>query len=200
MSRKLGHLVLVVGPSGAGKDSVITGAKQVFADNSRVVFPRRIVTRKAQVETEDHDTLTEMGFALAVAKAEFSLWWSAHGHSYGIPVSIEHDIAAGRTVVFNCSREVVGEACKRFLKTTIVEITAPRDVLVERILARGRETEAEAIKRVSRQVESLPPNLPVVRIENAGPLADAVSGLCRVIDPKRQLRGTTLQPSLAEAS
>jgi ribose 1,5-bisphosphokinase len=184
MSRKMGHLVLVVGPSGAGKDSVITGAKNIFANNPRIVFPRRIVTRKADVATEDHDTLTEMGFALAVAKGEFCLWWSAHGNSYGIPAAIEDDIAEGRTVVFNCSREVVSEACSRFLKATVVEVTAPRDILVQRILARGRESEASAIERASRHVEPLPSNLPVVRIENTGPLGMAVAALCRVIEPK----------------
>jgi ribose 1,5-bisphosphokinase len=200
MPKKLGHLVLVVGPSGAGKDSIINGARNVFANNHRVVFPRRIVTRKADITTEDHETLTEMGFALAVAKGEFSLWWSAHGNAYGIPLVIEHDLAEGRTVVFNCSREVVAEACKRFLKTTIVEVTAPRDILVQRIVARGRENEAAAVQRASRHVEPLPSHLPVVRIENSGELSHAVLSLCRVIEPKVQTRLQQAESSFAEAS
>jgi ribose 1,5-bisphosphokinase len=199
MARKMGHLILVVGPSGAGKDSVINGAKQLFLDNSRVVFPRRVVTRKADAAAEDHDTLTEMAFALAVAKGEFSLWWSAHGNSYGIPVAIEDDIADGRTVVFNCSREVVAEACKRFLKTTIVEVSAPREILVQRIVARGRESEAAAFERASRHVEPLPSTLPIVRIENTGTLQQAVAALCGVIDPKRTFRKKTQQSSFADA-
>ncbi len=199
MARKMGHLVLVVGPSGAGKDSVINGAKDFFAENSRIVFPRRMVTRKADVSTEDHDSLTEMGFAFAVAKGEFCLWWSAHGNSYGIPASIEDEIAEGRTVVFNCSRDVVREACKRFLKTTIVEVTAPRDVLVQRIVARGRESEAAALERVARHVEPLPSTLPIVRIENTGALWHAVAALCGVIDPKTVFRKKLLQLSFVEA-
>ena len=92
--------MLVVGPSGAGKDSIIRGAQNVFADDARFVFPRRVVTRKADVAAEDHDSVTDMAFALAVAKGDFAVWWKAHGNGYGIPVSIDDDLRVGRTVDF----------------------------------------------------------------------------------------------------
>ena len=56
-----GRLVLVVGPSGAGKDTLIAGAKAGLADDASVVFPRRVVTR-ASGNGEDHDTLTVAEF------------------------------------------------------------------------------------------------------------------------------------------
>lgn len=40
-------------------------------------------------------------FKQAVADREFALWWEAHGHHYGVPSSIDDDIAKGRTVVCN---------------------------------------------------------------------------------------------------
>ncbi len=188
MSKRLGHLVLVVGPSGAGKDSVINGARSHFAGDARVVFARRIVTRKATAAAEDHDTLSEMAFALAVADGEFAFWWQAHNNGYGIPVSVEWDIAAGRTVVFNCSREIIAEAIGRYLKTTVVEITAPRDILVERIVARGRETHGDALARVSRNVAPYPSAATIVRINNVGALKTAVDELCAVIAPSQYAR------------
>jgi phosphonate metabolism protein PhnN/1,5-bisphosphokinase (PRPP-forming) len=188
MSKRLGHLVLVVGPSGAGKDSVINGARENFADNNRVVFARRIVTRKAQASAEDHDSLSDMAFALAVADGEFAFWWRAHNNGYGIPVSIEQDLASGRTVVFNCSRDIIAEAVERYIKTTVVEVTAPPDVLVERIVARGRENREEALARVSRTTTPYPRNATVVRINNAGALESAVDALCAVIAPSKNAR------------
>lgn len=188
MSKRLGHLVLVVGPSGAGKDSVINGAREIFTNNNRVVFARRIVTRQAHTSTEDHDSLNDMEFALAVVDGEFAFWWCAHNNGYGIPVSIEHDLALGRTVVFNCSRDIIAEAVERHIKTTVVEVTAPRDMLVERIVARGRESRTDALARVSRTVTPYPRSASVMRINNVGAIVDAVDALCAVINPANYRR------------
>lgn len=179
-----GHLVLVVGPSGAGKDSILNAARERFRGDPRVVFPRRFVTRLANAAAEDHVSLTEMEFATAVADDAFALWWRAHGNFYGIGRSIDGDLAVGAVVAVNCSREVVGEAVERLGKVTVVEITAPDDVLVSRIVARGRETPGEALQRVSRQVADYPPGITLVRIINDGPLKRAVDQFCAVLkDP-----------------
>jgi phosphonate metabolism protein PhnN/1,5-bisphosphokinase (PRPP-forming) len=177
-----GTLVLVVGPSGAGKDSVLNGARARFHGNSRVVFPRRFVTRLSSAAAEDHVSLTEMEFAIAVADDAFALWWRAHGNSYGIGRSIEGDLAAGAAVAVNCSRDAISEAVERFGSVTVVEITAPADVLVSRIVARGRETAQEAQQRVSRQVAEYPAGIKLFRITNDGPLERAVDQFCAVLE------------------
>jgi phosphonate metabolism protein PhnN/1,5-bisphosphokinase (PRPP-forming) len=179
-----GHLVLVVGPSGAGKDSVLNGARERFREDRSVVFPRRFVTRLSNAAAEDHISLTEMEFAIAVAGDTFALWWRAHGNYYGIGRSIEGDLAAGAVVAVNCSREAISEAAERFGNVTVVEITAPADVLVARIVARARETPEEALRRVSRQVADYPQGITLVRVMNDGPLERAVDQFCAVLkDP-----------------
>ena len=47
-----GVFVAVVGPSGAGKDSVIDHARSVLAGDDRTHFVRRVITRLQQKETE----------------------------------------------------------------------------------------------------------------------------------------------------
>ena len=74
-------LVLVVGPSGAGKDSLLNAARAAFADDPRIHFVRRVITRPADPGGEDHEPVNEAGFAAR----SFALSWSAHGLSDGIP-------------------------------------------------------------------------------------------------------------------
>lgn len=177
-----GRLVLVVGPSGAGKDSVLNGARQHFRGRRDVVFPRRFVTRLNNVAAEDHVSLTEMEFAIAVADDAFAVWWRAHGNFYGIGRSIEGDLAAGAVVAINCSREAIGEALERFASVMVVEITAPVDVRVARIVERGRESVEQALQRVSRVTPDYPSGITLVRLVNDGPLDQAVQRFCAVLE------------------
>ena len=116
--------VLVVGPSGAGKDTLINAAKAELATDPRFVFPRRVVTRPAVASLEDHDSVTPTEFALQEANGAYALSWEAHGLQYGLPGSILDDIAAGRVVVMNSSRAMVGTARAKFPGTVVVLIGA----------------------------------------------------------------------------
>ncbi|MFM8745564.1 MAG: phosphonate metabolism protein/1,5-bisphosphokinase (PRPP-forming) PhnN [Aestuariivirga sp.] len=191
MMARPGHLVLVVGPSGAGKDSVLNAAKDALKADRSFVFPRRFVTRLNMPAAEDHVSMTEMEFAIAVAEDAFCLWWGAHGNYYGIGQAVEGDIAAGAIVAVNCSRAAIAEACGRFARVSVVEITAPPEVLVARILARGRESAGQAMQRVSRQVPDYPPGMTVVRIVNDGPLDEAVAQFCAFL---RSLQNAAADP------
>lgn len=174
MAGEHGHLVLVVGPSGAGKDAVMRSARALLAPSDNVVFPRRFITRLSNPDAEDHVSMSEMEFAVAITDGAFALWWRAHGNSYGIGRFIESHLDSGATVVINCSRASVADACNRFPNVTVVEITAPECVLVNRIVARGRETAEQARDRVNRKVPDYPAGTRVLRIVNDGPLDRAV--------------------------
>ena len=144
-----GHLILVVGPSGAGKDTLIAGARAACADDSTVVFPRRVITRPPTAD-EDCDSVTEEMFKRAVASGEFALWWEAHGLCYALPCSIDADIRRGKTVVCNVSRTIVGFARRRYCYVTVVLVTAPQQILVERLAGRGRGSDGSIQERIAR--------------------------------------------------
>lgn len=191
MAEPAGHLVLVVGPSGAGKDSVMMGAKALLRGDDNVFFPRRFVTRLSNPDAEDHVSMSEMEFAVAVADGAFALWWRAHGNSYGIGRFVESHLDSGATVVVNCSRASVSDARDRFPNVTVIEITAPEEILVSRIVARGRETADQARERVSRKVPDYPPSVRVERILNDRTLDEAVAAFCAI------LRGLNSSSSVA---
>jgi ribose 1,5-bisphosphokinase len=170
-----GRLVLVVGPSGAGKDTVINGARAALASDPGVVFPRRVVTRPSSA-SEDHDSLSDKAFDCAVSNGAFALHWDAHGHKYGIPRTIDDDIRAGRTVVCNVSRTIIEPARAQYLHSEVVLVTAPETILAERLSGRARETSDIIASRLTRngRFSDLVANL---MIDNSGNPEDAIASL-----------------------
>lgn len=179
-----GALVLVVGPSGAGKDTLIAAARATLSGDHSFVFPRRVVTRLAMAALEDHDTLSPEAFEAARAAGAFALDWQAHGLSYGIPAAILDDVAAGRVVVVNTSRALVPEALRRFPSCRVVLVTARTEVRAARLAGRGRESAADVALRLEREGAPVPPGVDPVVIDNSGSLPAGIAafiGALRVI-------------------
>ena len=142
-----GRLVLVVGPSGAGKDTLLNLARAACAGDSGVVFPRRVVTREAS-EAEDNEQVSADAFHDALARGEFAMHWEAHGHCYGVPRAIDDDIRAARTVVVNVSRTVLSQMRRAYADVLVVLVTAPPDVLAERLAMRARGSDGPIAQRL----------------------------------------------------
>jgi ribose 1,5-bisphosphokinase len=161
-----GKLVLVVGPSGAGKDSLLRRAAQELSDERHIVFPRRVITRPSDDATEAHDTMTVDEFIAAKESNRFALCWQAHGLHYGIPASLRDDLMAGRTAAVNVSRAIVAEAAERFPNMAVLHVTAPVSVIAKRLAQRGRETEADIASRIAREPPHFESHVETITIVN----------------------------------
>ena len=155
-------------------------ARDALGDDPKFVFVRRIVTRSPDAGSEDHDSLTPLAFEADVRVGNFSLHWDAHGLRYGLPASIRADIADGRVVIANISRQSIEIAQAEFERLAIISLVAPRAVLAKRLLARGRESAAEIEARLSRNTQTVSGPL-VTEICNDGALADAGDTLLRTL-------------------
>ena len=102
-----GTMIAVVGPSGAGKDSLMAHAARAYAGDDRVVFARRVITRPADAGGEDHEGVDAATFDRLERDGAFCISWRAHGLAYGIPAETLRDLAAGRVVVVNGSRSAL---------------------------------------------------------------------------------------------
>ena len=160
-----GTLLLVVGPSGAGKDTLIDIARARFADDAHVLFARRLVTRPSGTG-EAHGTLSEAEFESMLAAGRFPLSWRAHGLSYALGPEVAEVIAEGGVVVANGSRATLPEARRRFARVRVVHVTAPIPVRAARLAMRGRESADDIAERLTRAPElDVAPDL---TIENVG--------------------------------
>jgi ribose 1,5-bisphosphokinase len=168
-----GTLIVVVGPSGAGKDSLINFVRQQLTDHPDIGFVRRVITRAAHENSEDHDSVDDRQFDALDASGAFAVSWAAHGLRYGIPAGTLASLAEGRTLIVNGSRSAIPLFVKTYPRLAILEITATPDVLAHRLAARGRETEAEIRLRLSRQTRPLEKATNIYTIDNSGELAIA---------------------------
>ena len=146
-TERRGTLILVVGPSGAGKDTLIAGARVELEPTGQFYFPRRVITRVANAGGEDHIAVDAAEFDTMKGRGAFALSWEAHGFCYGVPANIEAALADGKHVIVNVSRSVLPEAWERFEPTRVISISAPAEELRRRLIARGRETSTEIEER-----------------------------------------------------
>lgn len=144
-----GGFVLVVGPSGAGKDTLIGLARQTLAADGRFVFQRRLITRPKS-PWEDHESIDRSEFERAEAGGRFCLTWHAHGLSYAIPAEALAVARRGQVGIMNVSRQIVDVARRRLPNASVVEVTAPVHVLAQRLAIRARETGGELLARLER--------------------------------------------------
>jgi phosphonate metabolism protein PhnN/1,5-bisphosphokinase (PRPP-forming) len=151
-----GIWIIVCGPSGAGKDTVLAWARVQLAACANVVFAQRLITRPAHPES-DHLPIEAAEFERRRKAGEFALHWQAHGFDYAIAQPYAAQVAAGCAVVVNGSRAHVdtlraqGAPAGGSLRT--VQIVAPPALLIERLAARQRESAAAVAARLARTAQ-----------------------------------------------
>ncbi len=168
-----GTLAVVVGPSGAGKDTLMNLAAQHFAGRPDVHFVRRVITRDGDAGNEDHRSVSDADFDAMEQDGAFAVSWEAHGLKYGIPSDVEGELANGHLVVANGSRSVLHRFQAAFPKLKVINVTARREVLAERLMARGRESREDVLKRLERGSLVVQGDYDVSDIDNSGTLEEA---------------------------
>lgn len=174
-----GCLIAIVGPSGVGKDSLISGVRDRLPD---VHFMQRAITRAADAGGEAHKAMSKAQFAECRTGGGFLFDWQAHGLSYGIPIEARSLLLQAKTVVFNGSRHALPAQRLAWPDLKIIWVTASHAVRAERLSARGREKKDEIIERLSTDHLVIPDD--VVLVENNTSLED---GITRMADAIRSL-------------
>lgn len=173
------NLIYIMGPSGAGKDSLLNSLHQEMASLGQalpLIMAQRTITRSHHQSNENHEAIDEASFESLLQSNAFALNWFANGLHYGIRHEQLAPMSKGSWIMVNGSRAYLEQAKLRFPGLTVLHITAPVDVLRSRLLARGRENEKDIEARLSRSqsLESNPQDLYVI---NDGRLEDSLTKL-----------------------
>ncbi len=171
-----GTLFLVVGPSGAGKDTLIAEASSKRPDI--LVMPRS-VTRPATDEINIEVSFDE--FSKLKRANHFALSWDAHGLHYGVARELEDLLASGQSVIVNGSRSIVDEAREKFSPMRIIHVVAPLDLLSRRLRQRGREDEFDIDRRIGRSSRAAPKGPDVITIDNSKTVEEGLASFMEAL-------------------
>jgi ribose 1,5-bisphosphokinase len=180
-----GRLFTLVGPSGAGKDTVLA---ETVARRPDLHWVRRAITRPESAGGEPFEGVSDAEFARRDAAGAFALTWQAHGLSYGIPATVRDVLDAGRDAIFNGSRAIIPEARRVFPGLKVILLTARPETRAARLTARGRETADDIAARLAREVSGADDLAPFAIVENDGSIDAAVDRLLACLQPESGAR------------
>ncbi len=171
------RLIYLVGPSGAGKDSLLDWLRQHLAPDLPLHWARRTVTRAPQAQEQAHEFLDETDFAAQRQQGAFALHWQANGLHYGIRNEQISPLDSGHWVFVNGSRAHLNAAQTQYPGLTVVCISASPHILRQRLCARGRETACAIEARIARTQEF--DLSQALQVQNDGTLEQAGQALLR---------------------
>jgi ribose 1,5-bisphosphokinase len=101
-----------MGPSGSGKDSLLSALRQ--REHSQLLVAHRYITRAANAGSENHIALSEQEFFTRAGQNLLALSWHANGFYYGVGIEIDLWLHAGFDVLVNGSRAHLPQAKARY--------------------------------------------------------------------------------------
>ena len=154
-----GRLIVLAGPSGVGKSSVVAGLRTALPELYFSVSATTRGPRAGEVDGRDYRFVGPAGFDALIARGELLEWAEIHGglQRSGTPrAPVEQALAAGRPVLVEVDLQGA-RAVKEALPEALTVFLAPPtlDELARRLRARGTETEAQFARRLETATEEL---------------------------------------------
>ena len=154
---KKGNLIVISGPSGAGKGTI---CKALLEREDNLYISVSATTRsprKGEVDGVNYYFLTQEEFKKKVDNNEFLEWAEVHGNYYGTPkFNVEEMINEGKNIILEIDVQGALNVKKNCEDGVFIFILPPSmEELKRRIIARGSETPESLIKRFKTAYEEI---------------------------------------------
>ncbi|NLK08794.1 MAG: guanylate kinase [Firmicutes bacterium] len=155
--QKRGFLLILSGPSGAGKNTVLDATREMCPELRYSVSATTRPPRPTEQDGVDYHFLTEEEFKRRTEAGEFLEWAEFCDHLYGTPLGFIDDcLEQGHVIVMDIDIAGARQVQKTMPEAIFVFLLPPSmSELENRLRARSTETD-EAIKhRLNRALEEL---------------------------------------------
>lgn len=166
-----GILIVISGPSGVGKSSIIDA---VLADTTSVfsVSATTRVPRSGETDGLDYHFVSKEEFLDAISARQVLEWAEYGGNLYGtLKAQVEAEIDAGSNVILDIENDGAKQVKQAFPDAVLIFITPPGlEELEKRLRGRGDTAEADVQRRLavaSLQIAEAPSVYDFV-VENRG--------------------------------
>jgi guanylate kinase len=155
---KKGHLIVVSGPSGVGKTTLI---ERVLKDDGNIFFSVSYTTREKrhnEIHGKDYYFTDEATFRQMIADDGFLEWEPVHGYLYGTPIKeISQSIGEGHDVILDIDVKGALKVKEKCPSAWLIFLEPPSvDELKRRLELRGEKEIEKRMERVREEMATKP--------------------------------------------
>ncbi len=148
---KKGSLIVVSGPSGAGKGTVCDAFLSAHGEIAYSISATTRAPREGEQDGVNYYFLSRAEFERMIENGELLEWAEVYGNYYGTPLKkIEERLARGEDILLEIDTQGALNVQKKFPDGVYVFILPPSfDELEKRLRGRGTDSEAVVARRLA---------------------------------------------------
>ena len=183
-----GLLVVVSGPSGAGKGTIC----QALLERTSLAYSVSATTRKpraGEVDGVNYHFLSVEAFEEMIEKDGLLEWAKVYDNYYGTPLKkVEEKLAAGEDILLEIDTQGAMKVREKFPEGVYIFILPPSLAELERRI-RGRDTETEDVlkKRLAAAIDEIEAGKCYKYVVTNDEVDGAVDSVCAILAAERRL-------------